>query len=126
MKPSLTITIVFVFASLIFITACKTKKEVNDPTVLEVHVLAELKKGVPGNRIQKELTQFNIIKIKPSNKTLNEFIYTVILKGQSADELLRAFNTKDYIKSAIIAPMGGAPAENMPSGKSTKTKPIKG
>ena len=98
----------------------------DDPTQLEVHVLAELKKGVPANRIQEELSQFAISKIKPTNKTLNQYLYLVTLKGQSADELLRAFNAKEYVISAVIAPRGDAPAENMPSGSSTRTKPIKG
>ncbi len=108
------------------IIGCKAKKNLNDPTVLEVHVLAELKQGIPANKVQEELKQFKIIDIKATNKTLNQYIYKVVLEGQSADELLRAFNEKPYIKSAIIAPSGDGPAENLPPGKPSRTNPVKG
>lgn len=126
MKTSLTIIFTLLIAILVLAVACKAKKEMDDPTVLEIHILAELEKGVPAKRVQTDLKQFEIKKIKPTNKTLNQYLFQVFLKGQSADELLRAFRTKEYVKSAVLAPMGDKPAENMPSGKSSKSKPIKG
>lgn len=112
--------------SLLTIIGCKAKTIMDDPTVLEVHVLAEVDKGVPANKIQGELIEFSITDIKATNKTLNQYLYKVMLKGQSSEELLRAFNAKSYIKSAIIAPTGDGPAENMPSGTPKKTGPVKG
>ncbi len=97
----------------------------NDPTTLEVSILAELQDGVNAKRIQKELSQFKITDIKPSNRTLNQYIFNVTLDGQSADEFLKVLRTKEYVKSAMIAPSLVEPAQNMPAGKSTKTKPIK-
>lgn len=111
---------------LVSILSCKTKKELTDPTVLQVNVLAVVEKGVQANKIQSELSDYFISDIKPTNKTLNEYLYKVTLKGQTANDLLKAFNEKSYIKSAIIAPTGDGPAQNMPSGKSTRTSPVKG
>lgn len=126
MKSNGSLFLIALVASLTFIISCKAKKEMNDPTKLEVHVLVELKKGVSPKRVQDELKQFEINDFKQSNKTLNQYIFKVLLKGQNADELLRELNSKDYIISAIIAPRGDGPAENMPSGKSTRTTPVKG
>jgi len=115
-----------VLGGAIFALGCKSKKEMNDPTKLEINLLVELKEGVNPDRLKKELKQFDISQQKASNMTLNQHIYQVTLNGQTADELLRAANAKDYVKSASIAPTGDGPAENMPTGKSTKTKPING
>lgn len=108
------------------ITACKTKNNLDDPTVLQIEILADLEDGIQGKRIQKELLEFDVTDFKATNKTLNQYLYKVTLKGQSSNELLKAFRGKPYVKSAMIAPRGKGPAQNMPSGKPTRTSPIKG
>ena len=107
-------------------TACKAKNGLDDPTQLQVDILAELEEGIPGKRIQKDLQEFDITEFKATNRTLNQYLYKVTLKGQSANELIKAFNAKPYVISAVISPTGKGPAQNMPTGKSTKTSPIKG
>jgi len=126
MKTITSITTILLLASLILVLGCKSKKEMNDPTQLELNLLVELNKGVSPDRLKSELKQFDFGKHKASNKTLNQHVYSVTLNGQSADELLRAVNTKDYVKSAKIAQEGNTSSQNMPTGKSTKTSPIKG
>lgn len=126
MKISLTVITMISIVSLIFAIGCKSKKDINDPTQLEVHVLVELEEGVSAKRVKEEIKQFDFSDFKQSNKTLNQHVYKVILKGQTSDELLRALNSKEYVKSAIIAPSGDGPAQNMPPGKSSRTSPIKG
>lgn len=127
MKQTLiAISLGLILIGLFTITACKSKSDLNDPTVLEIDVLAELDEGVPGNKLQKDLPEFNISNFKATNKTLNQYVYKVILKGQTSNELLKAFKAKPYVKSAIIAPTGDGPAQNLPSSKSTRTSPIKG
>ena len=125
MKPSITALLVVLLCSLIVI-GCKSKKEMEDPTQLELNVLVELNKGITPKRIIKDLPQFEISEFKPTNRTLNQYAFKVTLKGQSADEVLKAFNSKKYVKSAVLAPMGEEAPKNMPSSSSTKTKPIKG
>lgn len=127
MKQTIFITsIAIILLALLTIASCKSKSDLNDPTVLGIEVIAELDEGVPGNKLQKDFPEFKITDFKATNRTLNQFVYKVMLQGQTADEVLKAFNGKSYVKSAIIAPRGDGPAENMPSGKSTRTSPIKG
>lgn len=125
MNSRLVLFIIFT-CSIAIIYSCKAKKETNDPTQLELYILAELEDGTNPKRIQKEMSQYAISDIKATDKQLNNYIFKVILHGQSADELLRTLNSKEYIKSAKIASNKTGQAKNMPVGKSTKTKPIKG
>jgi len=120
------ITLGLAFLGLLTIASCKAKSNLEDPTMLELDILVELDEGIPGKNLIKEFPEYNISDFKATNKTLNQYIYRVTLKGQTSNELLKAFNAKPYVKSAIIAPTGDGPAENMRSGKSTRTSPIKG
>jgi len=126
MKTSISIISIILIGSLFLLIGCKSKKEMNDPTQLDVNLLVELNKDVAAKRLKNDLKQFDFGEHKLTNKTINQLIYTVTLKGQTADELIKAAEAKEYVKSARIAPSGDGPAENMPSGKSTRTKPVKG
>jgi len=126
MKTSVAIFCTLLLGSFILLASCKAKQEIEDPTRLEVDLLVEFKKGISPEQLTKELKQFDFGKYKLVNKTLNQYIYLVTLNGQSADELIKMAKAKDYVLSAQIAPSGDGPAENMPSGKSKKTSPIKG
>ena len=120
------VTIGLAFLGLLTIASCKSKSNLDDPTILELNVLVELDEGIPAKKLIIEFPEYKIEDFKATNRTLNQYIYVVTLKGQTSNELLKALNAKSYVKSAIIAPTGDGPAENMPSGKSTRTSPIKG
>lgn len=128
MKHYIILSISVLILGVFLFTSCKTKKAIaeDDPTQLAIYMLVEMKKEVLGNQLQGDLQEFEITEIKKTNKTLNQYQYTVVLKGQSSDQLLMSTRKLDYVLSANILEPSGGPAQNLESGKMKRSGPVKG
>lgn len=111
---------------IILIQACSSKNHLEDNTQMEIFILAQLKKETKANQISSDLSEYKFVKSSLSNKTINEVLFKVILKGQSGEDLLNEMRNHPLVINARIAPKGKTGAQNLPSGTVTKTGPIKG
>ncbi len=112
--------------AIILVQACGTKSHLEDNTQMEILVLAQLKKNTKANQISSDLSDYKFVKSSLSNKTINEVLFKVILRGQSGEDLLNEMRNHPLVVNAKIAPKGKTGAQNLPGGKVTRTGPIKG